>query len=334
MAIFGFVGAGAAYFARPRSFVSSRQSQKRRRCRVSVVQAAWRPAGYLREAVEIKKVQVQLAEETIFERPDHPVSVRMSFYASEPQSRFTRAVRRDDNRIAVIASLKRFQPRPDVTKPERIADIDSLGNTSRVLEVAGADAFIVNTDAMKYGLETPDITTVAKAVAKTNQDRGVPIAMLDLIINPIQIAEAAVAGACAVIIVAAAALDNLGELLDAATAMGIEAVVECHTTLERDLAIECGATLLMLTNRDRTTNRLCPGRAEVLRKDIPGWVVCIGGGGLTSARDAWSLLDDGFDGVVLGEALLQSPRPEGYIEEIKSQQRPKNPFQLDLDAKH
>lgn len=291
----------------------------------------WHPTGLLREAVDIKRVEMELAEGTILERPDHPIQLRLSFYESNPEHRFTRALRRGDGTLAIVAAMKRFQPRASEPKPEQIAELRNIGREARVLELAGVDAAFVNTDALRYGCEVKEMLEIGKAVAKTNVDRGIPLARQDLIIHPIQIAEAAVSGASAVTICAAAALPDLEELMNAATSMGIEAIVECHTEIERDLAMDAGATLLYLTNRDRTTNEVHLGTAEKLREDIPAWILTMGGGGIVTANDAWKLMDCGFDAVVLGETLLQSRRAEGLIAEIRTQVRTTgSPFDVDF----
>lgn len=281
---------------------------------------SWRPAGLLREAVEIKRVEVDLINSTLLDRPDHPVNLRRAFYSPAPASRLTTSLKRPDGTLAVVAAMKRFQPQPS-GPPTRVADLPNIGRDVRGLELAGADAAFVYTDQTRYGCDLKEMTMIVTAVAKTSADRGAPVARLDLIVDAVQIAEAAAAGAEAVVIIAAAALDDIGELLDSATAMGVEAVVECHTELERDLAVECGATLLLFTNRDRATNEVVPGTAERLREGIPDWVVTIGGGGIVTAGDCWSLMDAGFDAVVMGETLLQSRRPKGLIDEIRSQKR-------------
>lgn len=293
---------------------------------------SWQPEGLLREAVEIKRVEMDLIEETIMDRPDHPVQLRLSFYEMSQKNRLTRALKRHDGTLAVVAAMKRFQPRPDEPKPELVANLNSIGRDARVLELAGVDAAFLNTDTLRYGCELKEITEISTAVAKTNIELGLPVSRQDLIINPIQIAEAAVAGAAAVTICAGAALPDLLELLNAATAMGVEAVVECHTELERDLAIDCGATLLYFNNRDRSTNKVHMGTAEMLREDIPDWIVTMAGGGIVTAGDCWSLMDAGFDAVVLGETLLQSRRAKSFIEEIRSQKRRavRTPFDVDF----
>jgi indole-3-glycerol phosphate synthase len=292
----------------------------------------WRPAGILREAVDIKRIEMKLAEEMLLERPDHPVNMRLSFYEARPGSRFTSAIRRSDGTLAVVAALKRFQPRYNEQIPERIADLDNIGREARILELAGVDAAFLNTDAMRYGCEVGEITKIAREVAKTSTDRGLPISRHDLIIHPIQIAEAAVAGAAAVTIVASACLTDLLDLLNAATAMGVEAIVECHSEIECELAIQCGATIMFFSNRDRTTNLIHLGTAERLRRDIPAWILTLGGGGISTAREAWSLLDAGFDAIVLGEALLKSRRGEDLVREIRTQQRPVAPFGIDIEG--
>lgn len=293
----------------------------------------WHPEGLLRDAVGMKEMEMELVAGTMLERPDHPTQLRMSFYEMNPSNRFAQALRRDDGTLAVVASLKRFQPRYNEPKPELVADLNDIAREARVLELAGVDAAFVNTDTMRYGCELAELTAISHAVAKTTLELGLPLSRQDLIIDPIQIAEAAVAGAAAVTVCAAAALPGLLDLLNAATAMGVEAIVECHTELERDLAIECGATIMYFTNRDRSTNIVYPGTAERLRVDIPAWIVTMGGGELRTARDAWSLLDAGFDAVVLGETLLKSRRAADLIREIRSEKRLAslaNPFQTDF----
>ena len=109
------------------------------------------------------------------------------------------------------------------------------------------------------------------------------------------------------------------ELINAVTAMGVEAIVECHSSLEVEFAVEMGATVLYLTNRDRAHDRIVPGMAEKLRDGVPNWVLTIGGGGITTASQCWSLLDAGFNAVAIGASLLQTRRKAGFVQEIRSE---------------
>lgn len=281
----------------------------------------WKPAGLLRDAVEAKEMEVGVIEEMLLDRPDHPVNLRRSFFAQESMHAFSRAIRRRDGALGIVAAVKRFQPPRPGKSIEVIANLEDVPSDMRTLRGSGADAALFYTDAVRYGLELPELRTAARALGKANGGTGhrFPLARHDLIIDAVQIAEAAEAGASAVNLVAAAALPELPELLNAATAMGIEAVVECHSRLEVDFALECGTTILFLNNWDRTRNLLLPGIAEKLIEAVPPFILTLGGGGLCTARDCWNLLDAGFNGVVLGKTLLQSRRKRALIDEIRSQ---------------
>lgn len=285
------------------------------------IQMSWKPAGLLQEAVEIKKMEVELMEDTLTERPDHPINMRRAFFAPKPSHRFSNALRRRDGSLSIVAAIKRFQAPKCGEKPEFLTPLEELPSDVRMMECNGADAALFYTDMLRYGVESQELAKASHHLKSSNVDLGMPIARQDLIIDPIQVAEAAELGACAVNVIAAAALPELMEILNSATAMGLEGIVECHTELERDFAMECGATILHLTNWDRTRNVLVPGTAEKLVGEVPPWVLTIGGGGLVTASDCWQLLDAGFNGVVLGKTLLQSRRPSGFMSEIRSQKK-------------
>lgn len=280
---------------------------------------SWLPAGLLREAVSVKQAEVESVESLIRDRPDHPLNLRLAFFAQRTSYRLSRALRRSDGSLAIVAVVKRFQPMPYGDSPAVVAPLEYIDEDVRFLEVSGADAAFIQTDSMRYGVEVGEVSKVAKHLRTSTADLGMPISRQDLIVHPLQIAEACEVGAVAVTLVAGACLPDLMELMNSATAMGLEAVVECHTELERDFAIECGATILYLTNFDRTTNTMHPCTAEKLAKDIPSWIITIGGGGLVTASDTWKLLDHGFNAVALGKTLLTSRRTQQFIEEIRSQ---------------
>lgn len=300
----------------------------------------WRPAGLLQDAVREKTVQMDEYAEMISRRPDHPINLRLGFFAQEPSHRFTHALRRCDGTLAVVPVLKRVEMGRDYNL-RAVAPLDNIGEDARFLSLVGADALIIDTDSPRSMVDIDDFVRITKALRTSSLDAGIPCARSDLIVHPVQIAEAAETGAAAVVIIAAAALTDLVELVNSCTIMGIEPIVECHTELERDFAIEMGATILYLTNYDRSTDRMVPGRAEELRSDIPNWILTIGGGGMQTARDCWSLLDAGFNAVALGKSMLETRRKEGFIKEIRSEKsltldpfagRFDNPFMTESDA--
>lgn len=286
----------------------------------------------LRDAVEIKRAEIEVLEKLLMDRPDHPVNLRRSFYAAEPSHVLTKSLRRRDGTLAVFAAVKRFlapskahrlDDPTDVdgdSRAELVCALENITEDVRSLWACGADAALFYTDAVRHGVDLPEFRKTARTLQAV-QHNPLPLIRHDLIIDPVQIAEAVEAGASAVNIVAAASLPNVPDLLDAATMMGIEAIVECHTQLEVDFAMESGATVIFINNWDRTRNVLVPGTVDKLISNIPTFVLTLAGGGISSASRCWELLDMGYNGVVLGTALLQSNRPKAFIEEIRAFKR-------------
>lgn len=307
---------------RPRFPTQNAHATRQRSNYANKVTMDWKPAGLLQEAVDIKLMEVELMEETLMDRPDHPINMRRSFFAQYPSHRMSNALRRRDGSLSVMASVKRFQASRPGEPAQLVAPLEDIASEMRALHVQGVDAALFYTDMLRHGIETPELRKAVRGLSHIGREESrMAMARHDIIVDAVQIAEASEAGAVAVNIVAGAALPELMELLNAATMMGIEAIVECHSTLEVDFAMECGATILFLNNWDRSRNELVPGTVEKLIEGVPPFVLTLGGGGLQTASDCWRLLDHGFNGVVLGKTLLQSRRPAAFIQEIRSQKR-------------
>lgn len=288
----------------------------------------WKPAGLLRQAVELKKIEVKMLEEILQDRPDHPINMKRSFFSKYPQHTFSKSIRRRDGTLAIIPFMKRFQPPPylpnlpqdeSMFKTKLIHPLEDMAAETRSLWTYGVDSIIISTDTLKHGIEISEFQRMNRTLKAYGTP--LPIVQHDIFIDPVQIAQAAEAGACCVNIVASAILDELQELLDFSTAIGIEAIVECHTKLEVEYAMECGATMLFLNDWDRTRNLLNKGNCKKLIECIPPFILVLAGGDLMTASECWDLLDIGFNGVVLGSSLFQSNRPKSFIEEIRGYKR-------------
>lgn len=291
---------------------------------------SWRPSGLLQSLVAEKEVEMSSFAESIEKRPDHPLNLRLAFFSEKASGRLARALKRSDGALAVIGALKMHEM--DLLRGEKreYVKMRDPGNVARNLEKCGVDALMFHVDEKMYGVGPLDIERFMKMRKELAREKGldvgdgnlgVPVIYNDLIVHPLQIAQAAVLGADAVMLIAAAALTDLNELMNIATMMGLEVVVECHTELERDFAVECGATIFYLTNRDRTSGRIVKETAEKLRLNMAEWCVTIGGGGIESCTEAWPLIDAGFDSVVVGRTMMTTRRPEEYISEIQSEQK-------------
>lgn len=240
---------------------------------------------------------------------DSDVRARLAFAATDGGYRFSEAMRRgagEDGgarRVAVVFDVKRTSPhggRDGGARP--IAAFgDAGGIAAEAYSNWPVDALCVAADGLAYGGSDADVAA-ARAAAPT-----APLLYKDVIVDPIQVAIAADLGADAVLLIAVVLGGSLQACLDACTIAGVEAAVECHTPNEVAFALEAGATLLVCTNRDRTTGELHTGQALGLRALAPPNVVCIATGGVADEAEARALALAGYDGILLGRALLEDP---------------------------
>jgi indole-3-glycerol phosphate synthase len=195
----------------------------------------------------------------------------------------------------VIAEMKRRSPSGGVLRPDLDAGAVALDYAS-----AGAAALSVLTDGPDFGGSLGDLVAAHDAAS-------IPVLRKDFTVDPVQIAEARVAGADAVLlIVAVLSGDTLAECLDASSRFGIDAVVEVHDEAETRRAVDSGARCIGINNRDLRTLRTDLGTFARLRALIPDDIVCIAESGVRDAADVRRMVDEGADAVLGGETLMRS----------------------------
>ena len=159
---------------------------------------------------------------------------------AEP-NRLLRALKPDSPRLKIIAEFKRRSPSAGI-----IRDDLTVSEIVRCYERAGACAISVLTDEEHFGGSVADLSA---ARSSTN----LPILRKDFIIDPIQIFESATVGADAVLLIAAALDDvSLSRLRALAEdELGLDALVEAHTSGELRRALNAGARIIGVNNRER-----------------------------------------------------------------------------------
>ena len=117
-------------------------------------------------------------------------------------------------------------------------------------------------------------------------------------------------GADAVLLIAAV-LDpfELVELHQLASELGLDVLVEVHDEPELEVALNAGATLVGVNQRDLVTFEVDHDRAVRMATAIPDGVVKVAESGIRGADDAKRLADAGYDAVLVGETLVTSARP-------------------------
>ena len=110
---------------------------------------------------------------------------------------------------------------------------------------------------------------------------------------------------------------DLAPLLDTATMINLPVIVECHTEEEVALAVENGAGTILVNRVDRFGgNKFWPDQAFCVRDVLPpgGVVTTLVTGRISTVEEARDFLNEGYDGVLLGEVLMGNAKAEGVVE--------------------
>ncbi|MGD8895293.1 MAG: indole-3-glycerol phosphate synthase TrpC [Acidobacteriota bacterium] len=210
---------------------------------------------------------------------------------------FASALRRKGT-VSIIAEHKRRSPSRGAIREDLVpADV------ARGYEAAGAAALSVLTDEPFFGGR---LEHLVEARAATR----LPVVRKDFVLDPWQVWEARAAGADAVLlIVAALGDDELKTLLETAGAVGLDALVEVHDRGELDRALEAGARVVGVNNRNLKTMEVSLQTAISLSSAIPDGVVKVAESGIRTGEDVRRLRETGFDAFLVGERLMSAPDP-------------------------
>ena len=201
--------------------------------------------------------------------------------------------------LGVIAEHKRRSPSAGVIRD----DLD-LDQVVRAYEHAGAAAISVLTEERRFGGSLDDLIAAREAVQ-------LPILRKDFIVDSYQVHEALAFGADAVLLIVAALDDTaLGELLDLAGKLELDALVEVHDAGELSRAIEAGAEIVGINNRNLATLAVDLETTFALLPGIPEGILRVAESGFSTPEELQRLSAAGVDAVLIGEALMRAPDVE------------------------
>jgi len=176
-------------------------------------------------------------------------------------------------------------------------------------ERAGANAISVLTDSKFFQGSLEHLKNVRNAVS-------LPLLRKDFIWDRAQIAESTANGADAILlIVAALTQDQLVRLLKGAKEFRLDALVEVHSVDELQRALEAGAEIVGINNRDLTTFDVDLAVTEELCREVPDEIVLVSESGIKTPQDVARVKACGVDAVLVGEALM---RGEISIEQLRA----------------
>ena len=216
---------------------------------------------------------------------------------------FRGAVESSEEKIAVIAEIKKASPSAGV-----IANTFDPIAIATNYERSGANAISVLTDAKFFQGELQHLSRVRGAVS-------LPLLRKDFILDEIQIAESVANGADAILlIVAALEQTQLVDLLGEAENFRVDALVEVHARAELKCALDAGAKIVGINNRNLATFDVDLAVTEELCREVPDEIVLVSESGIKTARDVARVKACGVDAILVGEALM---RGETSIEELR-----------------
>jgi indole-3-glycerol phosphate synthase len=208
--------------------------------------------------------------------------------------------------LGVIAEVKRRSP----SRGPLALDLDPVERAG-AYQRGGAAAVSVLTEPDHFSGSDADLVAVRAAVS-------LPVLRKDFTLAASQIWEARAIGADAILLIVAALDDStLRALHETALEVGVAALVEVHDEGEAERALEAGARIVGVNNRDLTTFHVDLATSERLAPMLEGCDVTIAESGILEPADAARMAVAGFDAVLVGESLVRSGDPETALTALR-----------------
>jgi indole-3-glycerol phosphate synthase len=202
--------------------------------------------------------------------------------------------------VGVIAEIKKRSP----SQGELRADMD-VSRRAREYEEGGAAAISILTEETEFGGSLADL-----ALARATLSANVPLLRKDFHVNPLQVYEAKIAGASAVLLIARAlGAIGLKTMLNETRALGLEALVEVHSAQELLWALDLGASCIGVNARDLETLVVDPHIVDELIPRIPSGFCAVAESGIGNRADVERLARIGADAILVGSALSRADKP-------------------------
>jgi indole-3-glycerol phosphate synthase len=200
--------------------------------------------------------------------------------------------------VGVLAEVKRRSP----SKGDIAPGLDPVAQ-ARAYRDAGAKGVSVLTEPKHFGGSTDDLAAVHDQV-------GLPILKKDFHVDVVQLLEARVRGASAVLLIARALPpERLISLVDEGRALGLELLVEVRDEVELETAIKSKATMIGVNNRNLETLVIDPRTCDRLIPQIPPEIVAVAESGVQSRADVERYAAIGADAVLVGSVLSAAKDP-------------------------
>ncbi|MDO5848005.1 MAG: indole-3-glycerol phosphate synthase TrpC [Methanobrevibacter sp.] len=212
-----------------------------------------------------------------------------------------------DKPIAIISEVKRASP----SKGLIAEDFDYL-TIAKEYESAGVSAISVLTEPFFFQGSNEILKEISENVST-------PLLRKDFTINLYMIYEAKLIGASAILLIVSILDDSqLKEYLELADSLGLSAIVETHDKDEIERALNAGARIIGVNNRNLKDFTVDINNSVNLRKNVPKDIIFISESGIKTPDDVKVLKENDVDAVLIGETLMRSNDKATLIEELKN----------------
>ncbi len=178
-------------------------------------------------------------------------------------------------------------------------------------ELAGASAISVLTEP-EYFLGS------GLYLSQINEKVKIPTLRKDFIIDPIQIYEAKIWGASAILLIAEIlSNETLAQFIKLAESLGLSALVESHSLPQLKKSLSCGAKIVGVNNRNLETFEVNINTSLNLREYVPENIVFVSESGINTTEDIALLKKHKVDAVLIGEALMRSSNKKAMIDKLR-----------------
>lgn len=211
---------------------------------------------------------------------------------------FRSALDRGPDRLGIIAEVKHASPSAGVIDP----NFDPLKQANMYLD-GGASCMSVLTDEKYFKGALSDLTKISPV-------SNIPLLRKDFIRHEVQIYEAIIAGADAILLIVAALDDEaLHRLYREAKDYQLDVLVEVHDLAEMERALDLGADLIGINNRNLKTFETDLATTEQLADEVGDDVLLVSESGIRTAADCLRVLEAGANAILVGETLMRANNP-------------------------
>lgn len=216
---------------------------------------------------------------------------------------FRSALDRDSDHLSVIAEVKKASPSAGIIDP----NFDPV-RQARMYINGGANCISILTDEKYFKGHLSFLARIA-------QESPIPCLRKDFMVHEVQIYEAVVSGADAILLIVAGLTDEeLKKLYDIARIFQLDVLVEVHNLAEMERALNLGADLIGINNRNLKTFTTDLGTTEQLVDEVPENVILVSESGIKTPADGQRILNAGANAILVGESLMRANNPAEDIQ--------------------